>query len=161
MDKIFHHLDFLDSNYYYQVGSFLVCSYWGGTDCLPRSLLHHTRHRQVINIISSKDILGGTKEQVGPKHNGQKVLFAVMGPNFILIIGTDSIFTSNHNIFQSIQVFLTFQISLSRLCLTDEQSSEFEAIVDFFNRNVTPLSKVSWSPYSQNRNGNNWHCSSN
>ena len=80
------------------MGSFLVCSYWGGTDCLPRSLLHHTRHRQVINIISSKDILGGTKEQMGPKHNGQKVLFAVMGPNFILIIGTDSIFTSNHKL---------------------------------------------------------------
>ena len=134
------------------MGSFLVRSYWGGTDCLPRSLLHHTRHRQVINIISSKDILGGTKEQMGPKHNGQKVLFAVMGPNFILIIGTDSIFTSNLNIFQSIhvldQVFLILQIAISRLCLTDEQSSEFEAIVDFFNRNVTPLSKVSWSPYS-------------
>jgi len=30
---------------------------------------------------------------------------------------------------------------VKRLCLTDEQSSEFEAIVDFFNRNVTPLSK--------------------
>ena len=134
------------------MGSFLVRSYWGGTGCLPRSLLHHTRHRQVINIISSKDFLGVTKEQVRPKHKGQKVLFAVMGPNFILIIGTDSIFTSNHNIFQLIhvldQVFLIFKIAISRLCLTDEQSSEFEAIVDFFNRNVTPLSKVPWSLYS-------------
>ena len=31
---------------------------------------------------------------------------------------------------------------ITRLALTDEQSSEFEAIVDFFNKNVTPLSKV-------------------
>jgi len=31
--------------------------------------------------------------------------------------------------------------AIVKLCLTDEQSSEFEAIVDFFNRNVTPLSK--------------------
>ena len=31
---------------------------------------------------------------------------------------------------------------ISRLALTDEQTSEFEAIVKFFNKNVTPLSKV-------------------
>ena len=31
---------------------------------------------------------------------------------------------------------------ITRLALTDKQTSEFEAIVQFFNKNVTPLSKV-------------------